>query len=132
MAALPHLSVSELERILNRRRAKLAQLSREKDRLERQLAVIDNKIRAVGGGRQSGFTVTAGGRARNPTSLLKTLVQVMENSAKPMSVEDILRGVLDTGYRSTSPNFRSIVNMTLIKERKKFTNVKRGVYDLSK
>jgi hypothetical protein len=126
------LSVSELERILGRRRAELTSLTQERDRLQRQLATIDNKIRSLGGqGTAIPFTNRAG-RARNAVSLIDTLSQVMDKSSKPMSVSDILQGVLDSGYRSTSPKFRGIVNMTLVKERNRFTNTSRGMYELKK
>ena len=46
---------------------------------------------------------------------------------KPIRVGEILDGVLESGYRSTSPNFRAIVNQTLIKA-KQFVATSRGVY----
>ena len=49
-----------------------------------------------------------------------------------MSVPDIVEGVQAAGYKSSSPNFRGIVNQTLIKERKKFQSVSRGVYAMKK
>jgi len=133
MPRLPQdLSVAELERILGRRRVEITSLTQERDRLQRQLAVIDNKIRGLAGQGATAFVTNGGGRARNATSLIETLSQVMGKSGKPMSVGDILQGVLESGYRSTSPKFRGIVNMTLVKERKRFTNTSRGMYELKK
>jgi hypothetical protein len=126
------LSIAELERILGRRRAELTSLTQERDRLQRQLATIDNKIRGLAGQGATSLVNNGGGRAKNATSLIETLLQVLGKSSKPMTVSDILQGVLDGGYRSTSPNFRGIVNQTLIKERKRFANVGRGVYALKK
>jgi hypothetical protein len=40
--------------------------------------------------------------------------------------------VQKSGYRSNSANFRSIVNQTLIKERKRFGQAGRGIYQLKK
>jgi hypothetical protein len=40
--------------------------------------------------------------------------------------------VLATGYRSSSDNFRGIVNQMLIKDRKRFAQVERGIYQLNK
>jgi len=39
--------------------------------------------------------------------------------------------VLAGGYRSTSPQFKAIVNQTLIKE-KRFVSAARGIYRLKK
>ena len=46
-----------------------------------------------------------------------------------MKVAEIMDGVLSTGYRSGSANFRGIINQTLIKD-KRFGQVERGVYEL--
>jgi hypothetical protein len=108
----------------------ITSLTLERDRLHRQIAVIDNEIRGLAGQGTASFVTNRGGRARNATSLIETLSQVMGKSGKPMSVGDILQGVLDSGYRSTSPKFRGIVNMTLVKERNRFRNTSRGMYEL--
>jgi hypothetical protein len=125
------LSVSELEQMLTRRRSEAALLVAERNRLQNYLVVIDNKIRGLsGGGGAGGFGLTASGRARNAISLIDTLTQVMAKSEKPMQVGDIVDAVLKTGYRSTSANFRAMVNMTLIRERKRFKNTGRAMYEL--
>jgi hypothetical protein len=126
------MSIAELERILGRRRAEITSLTQERDRLQRQLAIIDNKIRDLAGQGTAAIVTNRGGRARNATSLVATLSQVLGKSGKPMTVSEILQGVLDSGYRSTSPKFRGIVNMTLVKERKRFANTGRGIYELKK
>jgi hypothetical protein len=48
-----------------------------------------------------------------------------------MAVKDIIKAALATGYKSTSPQFRNIVNQQLIKN-KRFTASSRGVYQLKK
>jgi hypothetical protein len=50
---------------------------------------------------------------------------------KPMKVGDITDAAQKAGYRSNSANFRSIVNQTLIKD-KRFSSAGRGVYQLKK
>jgi hypothetical protein len=133
MPRLPQaLTVTELERILRRRRAEITLLTQERNRLQQRLGIIDNKIRELAGNGTIAFSANRAGRARNAMSLIETLSQVMGKTGKPMTVSNILQGVLDSGYRSTSPNFRGIVNMTLVKERKRFANASRGVYELKK
>lgn len=136
MARLPRdLSVADLERILQRRKAELQSLTRERDQLLRQLAAVENKIRdragrSVGSGIAPG--VTRAGRAWNEASLVDTLAQVMGKVGEPMKVGDILQAVLDSGYRSNASNFRALINQTLIKERKRFANTGRGTYQFKK
>jgi len=58
---------------------------------------------------------------------------VLKSAGKPLPVSEILQRVQSSGYRSSSPNFRAIVNQTLIKERKRFQPTgTRGVYQLKK
>jgi hypothetical protein len=70
-----------------------------------------------------------GRRARNAQSLLDAIEGVLRSAGKPMKVAEIMEGVLATGYRSSSDNFRGIINQTLIKD-KRFGSVERGVYEL--
>jgi hypothetical protein len=118
--------------MLQKRRSELDSLTRERQRILKQLAAVDARLQAVSGGVSGGGPLTRGGRVRNPMSLVATMEQVLAKAGKPLSVGDIVQGVLDTGYQSGSANFRAVVNQTLIKERKRFANTQRAVYDLKK
>jgi len=50
---------------------------------------------------------------------------------KAMSAGDITAAALKRGYKTTSANFRSIVNQALIKDRR-FGSARRGLYQLKK
>ncbi|MEO1129536.1 MAG: hypothetical protein AAFX05_07495, partial [Planctomycetota bacterium] len=66
-----------------------------------------------------------GRRPRNEASLADSLTKLLRNKA--MSVTDAAQAVQDAGYKTTSPNFRTIVNQTLLKD-KRFKRVARGQY----
>lgn len=139
MARLPgdsELTISQLENMLNARRSKVGVLERARAKVAKKLAGIEAKIRRLGGngkgGGRGGAGVTASGRARNEKSLAETMQEVLTKAGKPMSVGEIMQGILDTGYRSNSDSFRAIVNQTLIKERKRFANTARGMYGINK
>jgi hypothetical protein len=121
--------------MIQSRQVQLGDLSRERDRILRQLTVIDEKIRKLGGTTRGsglrGATAAAVTRARNPKSLVKTLEDVLAGAGGPMSVSDIVNGVEASGYHSTSDNFRAIINQTLIKERKRFANTGRAMYAIN-
>lgn len=109
------------------RRLELGRLRKQRAELQRKLDGLDRVIGKIeGGGRMGG-----GSRARNSKSLNDTLEEVLSNG-KPMSVGDIVEAVKAAGYRSSSANFRGIVNQTLIKENKRFAATERGVYQLKK
>lgn len=125
------LTISRLEAMLNQQRAKKKELLRERSKLQTQLDKLDRQIAGLDGG--SGGGLGGGGmRARNAKSLVDTLTEVLEKNPKGLGIAEIVDGVQAAGYRSSSPNFRGIVNQTLIKERKKFAAVSRGVYTVKK
>ncbi len=113
--------------MLNVRRSELAKLQKQRAGLVRELASVDRSISRIGG-----VGGTKGGRARNEQSLTETLQSVLKDAGKPMGVGEILAAVEAAGYRSSSANFRGIINQTLIKERKYFTSAGRGIYQLKK
>lgn len=122
-----NLSLSDLQSIIETRRVELSRLRKQRAELQRKLDGLDRQIgKMEGGGRMGG-----GGRARNAKSLNDTLEEVLSNG-KPMSVGDIVDAVKASGYRSSSANFRGIVNQTLIKENKRFVATERGIYQMKK
>jgi hypothetical protein len=119
----PEASIVQLEKLLAQRRTRLASMLKRRAAIERTLRSLDEEIRAIGGG-TAGLRAV---RARNEVSLITAIQNVLEAAGKPLRVGEILDGVLESGYRSTSPNFRAIVNQTLIKE-KQFVATQRGMY----
>jgi hypothetical protein len=126
------MSIAQLEQILAGRKAELNQKQREHSKLLARLQQLEGEIRQLGGsaGRRGRGGFGGGSRARNEKSLLETLEDVLK-AGKPMKVGDIADAAQKTGYRSNSANFRSIVNQTLIKD-KRFSSAGRGLYQLKK
>lgn len=58
-------------------------------------------------------------------NLVEALVKVL--TGRTMSVTEVTQAVQDAGYQTSSANFRTIVNQTLIKS-KAFKKVSRGKY----
>ncbi len=125
------LSIAQLEQALAGRKLELNQKQKEHSRTLAQLQQLEADIRRLGGsaGRR-GRGGAGGGRMRNEKSLTETLEEVLKHG-KPMNVGDLTAAVEKSGYRSKSASFRSIVNQTLIKD-KRFTTAGRGVYQLKK
>jgi hypothetical protein len=65
-------------------------------------------------------------RHRNDTNLVGALQQIL--SGKTLGVTEAANAVQKAGYKTTSPNFRTIVNQTLIKNPDVFTKQGRGLY----
>jgi hypothetical protein len=125
-----NLSLVQLEKLMQSRRADVARLTRLRDQFQKKLNGIEAKLAIAAGG--IGGRMGAGGkRARNDASLQDVIHQVLTKAGGPVSVGDIRDKVLATGYRSTSANFRGIVNQTLIKD-KRFSKAGRGMYQVKK
>jgi septal ring factor EnvC (AmiA/AmiB activator) len=127
-----NFNIAQLERILTDRKSELNRLERQRQELRRKLDGLERQIVKLNGGLRGMRGRLGGGglRARNEHSLVETLEEVMRSHGKPMRVGEILDAVTATGYRSNSANFRGIINQTLIKERKRFGQADRGVYEL--
>jgi len=121
-----NLSLAAIQSILDSRREELNKFKKQRKDLQRKLDGLDRQIERIEGGGRSGS-----GRARNAMSLIETLEQVLRENGKPMKVGDIVDAVKAAGYRSSSDNFRGIVNQTLIKDAR-FTAPARGTYQMKK
>jgi hypothetical protein len=70
-----------------------------------------------------------GRRPKNTKSLVASIHDALARRGAPMKVGDIMAAVKGGGYKSSSANFRGIINQTLIKE-KQFKSTARGTYGL--
>jgi hypothetical protein len=124
VTALSSLSVTDLEAELRRRQRRLPKLERTRQRLMSKLLEVEQEIAALGGaGRGKGI------RPRNKQPLADVIAQVLGEAKQPMKVANIVMAVKQAGYRTTSNNFSTIVNQTLIKD-KRFKSTERGFYAL--
>jgi hypothetical protein len=137
--AMSAFTIAKLESMLEQQRSKKKDLLRERTKLAAQLEKLDRQIAGLDGGAGGGGGTSgnsggggAGSRPRNEKSLVATLEEVLTGNPKGLSVGDIVEAVQNAGYKSSSPNFRGIINQTLIKEKKKFAAVERGVYAMKK
>ena len=132
------LNIAELQRILGERKKEVDKRVRRREKLQRQIDAIDVEISKLSGGEVSGGRSTngsAGGpgsRARNDRPLPDYIQDVLAENGKPMRVGEIVDGVEKKGYKSNSASFKNIVNQMLIKERKRFAQIDRGIYGLAK
>jgi hypothetical protein len=132
MPRLLNLSMVQLERMLARQREQVAALQRDRALLQRQFDTIDAKIRSLGGNGSISRGVGRTPRARNAKTLVESITEVLGKAKKPMSVGDVLNGVLASGYRSNAANFRQMVNLTLLKERNHFVKTGFAMYAIKK
>jgi hypothetical protein len=126
------MTISDLERLVTRRRREASVLKRQRNQLQQKLNLLERKIVTLEGGKFRGGAVGGAGRIKNERSLVASMEMILSKTSKPMAVGDIVESVLKSGYRTSSENFRGIVNQTLIKEKKHFSSAGRGLYQLKK
>jgi hypothetical protein len=128
---LARMSIAALHAEIRRRQGRVRTLERRRDRLASKLAALDRQIEAAGGsagGMGRGGRGRAGGtgrrRPQNTMTLTESLGKVLAD--KTMSVTEAAEAVQRAGYKTNSSNFRTQVNLALIKG--KFKRVGRGMY----
>ena len=126
------LSLPELHREMERRRRQLERrirtLTERREKLLEQLTEIESEIaHAQVEIKANGGSIESPGRKRprNARKLADALADMLRE--RDMSVTEVSTAVQEAGYKTTSPNFRTIVNQTLLKD-PRFKRVGRGRY----
>ena len=133
-SSLDKLSTEQLEAELRRRERSAQRLVNKRERLLSQIADIDAELASYGyeaGELPSGGNGRRGGgrkRPKNEMSLVEALEKALKG--KTMGVSEAADAAQKLGYRSSSANFRNIVNQTLLKHPDTFKKVGRGQYTL--
>jgi hypothetical protein len=132
-STLDKLSTEQLEAELRRRERSAQRLVNKRERLLSQIAEIDAELASYGyeaGEVPVGGNGRRGGRKRpkNEMSLVEALEKALKG--KTMGVSEAADAAQKLGYRSSSANFRNIVNQTLLKHPDVFKKVGRGQYTL--
>lgn len=126
-SSLESLTVADLHRELRKRERSqgriVKSLMSKREKLAAKLAELDSEIARHGGSVRSGRR--GGSRPRNDTNLADALLAVLTGAT--MGVTEVAEAVKKAGYKTSSPNFRTIVNQTLINSGK-FKRVGRGLY----
>ena len=134
--SLTNMTTDELEKELKRRERECARkmkaLEKKREKLLAQLDEVDAQIAEYAaelGVNARSANGRRGRRPRNEASLADSLTKLLRY--KSMSVTDAAEAVQEAGYKTTSPNFRTIVNQTLITD-ERFKRTSRGIYTVKK
>jgi hypothetical protein len=100
------LTVPELERMLTSHRTTLRDLEARRAKLKTELDRVDAEIKALTG-------TTVARRGRNKQSLRLTVLELLKNNSKGYALPDLCQTILDSGYQTTSTNFRNVLYQCL-------------------
>jgi hypothetical protein len=123
-ASIARASLSDLEQEIERRTELLRELYLQRDEIAAELTKVEREISRLNGSKSLGAVRAR--RARNTMNLVQSLQKTLKG--KTLSVTDAAATVQREGYKTTSPNFRTIVNQALISNPKVFKKVSRGQY----
>lgn len=123
--SLSRISMSELQLEIRHRQRSSRALESRHARLSAKLRALEVQIEELGGNVSGKLGGGRGSRPKNDMTLVEALAQVLDG--KTMSVTDVAEAVQKAGYRTNSNNFRTQVNLALIKGGK-FKRVRRGQY----
>lgn len=119
---LATMSIADLHAEIRLRERGAKGLLRRRNTLLKKIAKLDAAIAAAGVGGGGGGRV----RAKNEMSLVEALRAALKG--KTMSPTDAAAAVQKAGYRTSSANFRTMVNIALAAKENGFKRVGRGMY----
>ena len=128
------LSVADLERMLNNRRAQLDGMAKKRERLQKELAGVDQLISRLEGTKTK--TVSAAKpkktvkRRRNKTSLRSVVNVILGKNKKGLKLAELHEHVMDTGFKSNSKNFRNVLYQCVYNADEVVHDQKSGLYRL--
>lgn len=112
--AVAEMSLAELERALESKRSKVDELLQRREKLQKELEALDEKIRSLaGGGKIEGSVRRRRRRAKNEKSLKEHVVECLSRNKKGLALPDLHDKVLEAGYKTHSRNFRNVLYQCL-------------------
>mgnify|MGYP000881398065 CR=1 FL=1 len=117
------MNTRDIEAELRRRRRGVTALIQKRDSLRARLAEVEQQLRGAGGAEKTRI------RPQNEMNPVEALKKVL--TGKTMGVTQVADAVQKAGYKTFAANFRTIVNQTVIKNRKLFKKIARGQYTAS-
>lgn len=136
---LGEMSSVELHRELERRAGRIDQIKARRDRLIEELGQLEMELEVLSG-TSSRTSKRRGGRSSKVTRGLRaartraannlTLAQALRKAlqGKTLGVAEAAKAVQADGYNSNAKDFRTVVNLTLLKRKDLFSKKGRGRY----
>ena len=107
-------SVAVLERILDERKGQLQDLAKRRDQAQKELDKLDAEIQGlVGVGGSVGKIRRRRRRVKNAQSLRAVVLEIMGKNKKGFTLADLTVKVTESGYKSSSRNFRNVLYQCL-------------------
>ncbi|MEX0724649.1 MAG: hypothetical protein WEB58_21150 [Planctomycetaceae bacterium] len=127
------LSVSDLEKMLAKKKTSLTKLERERDKLAAKLNLVQREIDQINGTKSVSLAVPVGQRAlraRNKKSLHAHVLDLLAENKKGLKLSELHEKILGRGYKSGSTNFKNVLYQCLYHSPKILLNSETHRYGL--
>lgn len=128
--AAKKLTVVELEKELQRKRDLVEQALKRRDQLQRELNEVQREIHIL----QVGDPAKLPGRRkrqRNAQPLSRVVVELLTKNPTGFNLNDLADKVLETGYQTSSSNFRNVLYQCLYYSSRFYYDISTQTYRLS-
>ncbi|HTI52176.1 MAG TPA: hypothetical protein VL475_14535 [Planctomycetaceae bacterium] len=114
------MTVTQLERMLERKRRHLESLIQRRNKLRRELAQLEARIVAVGGAPSEERKPRRGRkRPKNTKTLLAAVSEVLSQNKKGVPLKELAAKILEGGYKTASENFENTIYQIIYNNRDK-------------
>lgn len=117
------LTVAQLEKILQRKKARLDSLLHERSRLQKKLAQVEERIMEIGGvAREERALRRPRRRPKNEKTLIAAVTDVLSQAKKGLTLKELASKLLESGYKTTSTNFQNTLYQCLYHNAEQLTH----------
>ncbi|MFN0050567.1 MAG: hypothetical protein ACKV0T_00150 [Planctomycetales bacterium] len=103
------MTVAQLERILEKKRLRLDDLTHRRDVLQKKLEQVENQITSIGGDSRSSYKKRKGRRRKNAKTLIECLVEQLTGNKKGLTLKELASRIRESGYKTSSVDFENTI-----------------------
>jgi hypothetical protein len=108
------MTLTQLERALEKKRSRLQVLQSRRDSLQQQLSRVEGQIAGIAGrGASPGGVRKRRKRPKNTQSLKAYVDDVLARNKKGLTLAELHEKITATGYKSRARNFRNVLYQCL-------------------
>jgi hypothetical protein len=99
----------ELQKLISNRQSELKRLQKKREKIMIQVKEIDSEIMKITGGGKPG----RGRRGNNDKPLRVYVEEQLNKNKKGLTLAELAQAILDTGFKTSSANFRNVLYQSL-------------------
>lgn len=139
MANASNLSLAELKALIAEQKSRLSDLKKQRTALEKELSGVNAEIATLEGKKRRRGRPAGSGtgkkrvrrrRSKNAKPLKDFITSVLTSNKKGLPLQGVHDKVLESGYKTTSKNFKNVLYQCLYHSKDFVHDDKAGVYKL--